>query len=460
MNASPSTTLQLLWKNVTDLIRNKLSNEAYERFFPQLQLLEDTGTHLHIGAEDEMCLAWVETCYTPMIQECASIALDASRQILFTLITHEGKKIESEPLSKLAAPISQTPKRKLAHKPKLDSNLNANFNFENFIVGPNSEFAHAAALAVAQTSTHLYNPLFLHGASGLGKTHLMQAIGNEIERSQPNCNVLYISCEQFANEYIDAIASKGKELSRFRNKYRKIDVLLLDDVQFFGGKKHTQDEFFHTFNTLFDGQKRIILSSDCPANEITKLEPRLVSRFESGLTVEVAHPGLETRIAILRKKRAQWKIDIPDDVISFLATNITKNVRRLEGALTRVATLASFSDRIPQVHEVEIQLRDLLREENSIKVSIDAIQRRVAEHYNIRLADMSSRRRPANIAHARQVAMFLARQLTNSSLQDIGDAFGGRDHGTVIHATKSIESKIALDTSLRDTVERMSSLLS
>ena len=328
--------------------------------------------------------------------------------------------------------------------------LNSRYTFDSFVVGPNNEHAHAAALAVAQTPGKAYNPFFIYGGVGLGKTHLMQAIGHHVPHNGKMSRVCYITSEQFTNDFIQAI--QNATLVKFRKKYRQVDVLLIDDIQFLGGKERMQEEFFHTFNTLFDAHKQIVLSSDRPAAQIANLEGRLVSRFEWGLVTELQAPALETRMAILQKRAAALKLAVSDEVIQFIAERIRTNVRRLEGALVRVASYASLTGRPVTLASLETLLRDALHEEARRAVTIDSIQKRVAEHFDIRIADMTSRRRPKNIAFPRQVAMYLSRTLTDRSLSDIGESFGGRDHGTVLHACKLVEARVRGDASLRQSV--------
>jgi len=335
--------------------------------------------------------------------------------------------------------------------------LNPRNTFESFVVGPNNEIAHAAALAVAQAPARTYNPLFIYGGVGLGKTHLMQAIGQYVWAKKKNVKVIYVSSELFINEFIDAI--QHSNLVKFRKRYRQVDLLLIDDIQFLGGKERSQEEFFHTFNTLFDGHKQIVLSSDRPASEIANLEHRLVSRFEWGLTAELQPPDIETRMAILRKKARGMQIKLRDEVFQFLASRIRTNVRRLEGALMRVASFASLSGRELTQEVVEHLLKDILQEEGRHSITIEQIQRRVAEHFDVRVADMTSKRRPASIAFPRQVAMYLARELTKASLNEIGDAFGGRDHGTVLHACKLVKKRIAEQDNIRQTISFIDSSL-
>ena len=362
----------------------------------------------------------------------------------------------SEPLaSPSPAPVPK------AHKEKASSaaatGMNPRYTFENFVVGTNNEFAHSAALAVAKSPAVTYNPLFIYGVSGLGKTHILHAVGHHVLAKNKSAKIVYLSSEQFTNEFIDAI--QHGTLVKFRKKYRQADVLLIDDIQFFAGKERSQEEFFHTFNALHDGHKQIVLSSDRPASEIEKLEHRLVSRFEWGMTAEIQPPDTETRIAILRSKAESLNIRLASWVIEFLADKIRNNVRRLEGALMRVASYMSLSEKEINRETIETLLRDIFQEQARKAVTIDQIQRSVAEHFDVRLADMTSKKRPANIAFPRQIAMYLSRQHTGSSLTDIGDAFGGKDHGTVIHACKLVKKRMEDDEKTRQIVGLLDSKL-
>lgn len=461
-----------LWSAIKEDMRRQgnVGEYGFESYISQLTLKSDTGTKLVLEYPADMFIDWVETYYSNDIRNSAARVLDAARELEYvaanTAETAEATELalvmdeEEAPAPAIAAAPAAGSKRSRRRSTRsvINSGLNADYTFDSFVVGSNSEFAVAAAKAVVNAPSRMYNPLFVHGASGLGKTHLLQAIGNAIQEKDSNTQVLYVTSEDFTNTYIDAISRQGDSLSNFRRKYRKADVLIIDDVQFLSQKGKTQEEFFHTFNALFASGKQIILSADCPASDITKLDDRLTSRFEQGLTVALNVPDLETRIAILRKKRRMWKSTlISDEVINYLAKNITRSVRRLEGALVRLATFASFSQKSPSIQDARVQLNDLLKEEKTTgDVTIADIQRRVAEEFNIRVADLNGRRRTANIAHPRQLAMFLARRHTQSSLQDIGAAFGGRDHGTVIHATKTIEEKMESTPSVRELVERLS----
>jgi len=328
--------------------------------------------------------------------------------------------------------------------------FNSKNTFDNFVVGSNNSFSHAAALAVAQSPGQAYNPLFVYGGVGLGKTHLLHAIGLHVAGHRKNARVAYVSSERFTNDYIDAI--QNNQLVRFRKRYRQSDVLLIDDVQFLAGKERIQEEFFHTFNALHENRRQIVLTCDRPANEIQNLEQRLVSRFEWGLVTDLQPPDVETRLAILRKKELALGVQLPAEIMSFLATRIRTNVRRLEGALIRVAHFASLTSKPLTIDSVEDLLREVLQEEGRHAITIELIQKRVADHYDIRLADMTSKRRPENIAFPRQIAMYLARTITGSALNTIGEHFGGRDHGTVLHACRIVKDRMEVDVNVRQAV--------
>ncbi|MGJ8672584.1 chromosomal replication initiator protein DnaA [Rubritalea sp.] len=450
---------QKIWNAVSSHLQELLSPDAFQRWFDGAECAEISQNEIKIAVPSDIHQVWIETNFMPELQAAVSKVLDAS--VVSKVIvagsedfTLEGGSDQDTSEHSVSLPVAD----QLSLEKKLRTvGLNPLFNFKRFVVGQNSEFAHAACTAVASGSGVSYNPLFIHGGSGLGKTHLMQAVGNRMLAENPNAKVVYLTSEKFTNEFIDSV--KKGDLDKFRRRYRKADVLLIDDIQFLAGKERSQEEFFHTFNTLLDLQSQIVLTSDRPACEIKKFEPRLISRFESGLTVETQSPRMETRVAILQKKMEDWDVELSDEVIRFLAERIRSNVRRLEGALVRLATYASLGGSSITIERAETLLRDILREEGAKQVSIDAIQKIVSEHFDVRLADMSSRRRPANIAFARQVAMYLSRKMTQSSLMEIGDAFGGRDHGTVIHAVKKVESRMGKESMVRDTVDLLDAML-
>lgn len=451
------------WDKVSAVLRRLVGEDAFQRWFRGVEWGGMEDSVATISVPGEMHQLWIETNYLPELNTAVSQVIEPVREVC--VMVASSSHAEAIPVNGHVHHANHAPRvhkatgddgEALARRIK-STGLNPGYTFESFVVGANSQFAHAACEAVAKKSGIGYNPLFIHGGPGLGKTHLMQAIGQEILRRQPGARVIYLTCEKFTNEFIDSV--RRGDIEKFRRRYRSSDVLLIDDVQFIAGKERSQEEFFHTFNTLLDGRNQVVLTSDRPACEIKNLEPRLVSRFECGLTVEMQPPQMETRLAILRKKSLAWKVRVDESILIFLAEKIRTNVRRLEGALMRVATYASLAGESVTVEKVEHMLRDLLREEASRQVTIDAIQKAVAEHFDIRLADMTSRRRPASIAFPRQVAMFLSRSLTKGSLMEIGEAFGGRDHGTVIHACKKVGDKIDEEPGLKESLARIEAQL-
>jgi chromosomal replication initiator protein len=428
------------------------------RWFHPLTLQAYSKNSLTLSSDNSIYRYWIEENYLPQLVSTASKVLGESVTIVFLSDGVTAPSLEDSSHPPEAPPKKENVVRAIGTATtELRGRLNPRSTFESFVVGENNRFAAAAARAVAEAPTRTYNPLFLHGKVGLGKTHLMQAVGHLIQQNKKHLKVFYVTSEQFTNDYISAI--QHGELSKFRRSYRQIDVLLIDDIQFLAGKDRSQEEFFHTFNTLCDGSKQIVLTSDSPPTEIANLEKRLVSRFEMGLTAELQLPDTETRLAILRHKITAMHAKLNDDVLGFIAERVKTNVRRLEGALNRVAAFASLHGKSITVPQVEVLLRDLLQQEGQPTVSIDLIQRRVTETYDLRLADMTSKRRPANIALPRMVAMYLSRRLTTSSLNEIGDAFGGRDHGTVLHATRTIEKKLKDDEKLRRIVNYLAEKL-
>jgi chromosomal replication initiator protein len=444
-----------LWQKLSAALKPQVSADTFKRWFSAVELVEATEGSLTFRVPNNIYQFWIESNHMAALQAAIVMAFGGPREVNFLS--------PSEPTDEGAAAGATR-----IEEDKSDSDrgarptgsalgLNPRNTFESFVVGPNNEIAHAASLAVAQSPAKTYNPLFVYGGVGLGKTHLMQAIGQYVLAKKKNMKVMYLSSELFINEFIDAI--QHSNLVKFRKRYRQADLLLIDDIQFLGGKERSQEEFFHTFNTLFDGHKQIVLSSDRPASEISKLEHRLVSRFEWGLTAELQPPDIETRMAILRKKARTMQIKLRDEVLEFLANRIRTNVRRLEGALMRVASFASLSGKELTNEVVEHLLKDILQEEARHSITIEQIQRRVAEHFDVRIADMTSKRRPANIAFPRQVAMYLSRELTKASLNEIGDAFGGRDHGTVLHACKLVKKRMKEQDALRQTISFIDSSL-
>ncbi len=458
ISVMPHATLQSnLWETVKCDLKGLFPEDVFQMWFEPLSCLAATEDALVLGVPNDFAAIWIHDNYLDLISQ--RLRLAAGRMV------HVSLKKADQPGGEASAPITEPKnrapqaKRTLRYDERLASagSLNPRNSFENFVVGPNSQLAHAASLAVAQAPAQAYNPLFIHGSTGLGKTHLMHAIGHSILQRNPEARVAYLSTEKFTNEYIHAIQENA--LTKFRQRYRSVDVLLVDDVQFLAGKERIQEEFFHTFNDLFESQKQIVISSDRPVTEIATLEARLVSRFQWGLSADIQSPDFETRVAILKTKAATLKVTLPMPVIEFMAQHISKNIRRLEGALIKISSYAALTGKTLDLASAELLLKDVLMEEAQNRLNIEGIQKRVADHYQIRHSDMTSKRRPSAIAFPRQIAMYLSRQLTRHSLQEIGQAFGGRDHGTVIHAVKTVENMMEQDDSVQGSVDFLKSQL-
>lgn len=450
-------TVNELWERILDEMRTHcgVGQVTMDDLLSQLTPLTDDGKRIRLSYPEGFMISWVELNYADSMAHAAARVLHAARDIEFV---SEGEAEQNPILPEQTLPAPKA-KKTISRRKPLNTGLNTDYTFDSFVEGSSNSFAYAAARAVAY-SADAPKLLFIHGESGLGKTHLLQAIGNAICERDEATQVLYLTSETFMNDYIDAISRKGDAINTFRRKYRKADVLLIDDVQFLARAGKTQEEFFHTFNALFASGKRIVLSADCPAGAITSMDERLVTRFQQGLTVRLLAPDYETRMAILRRRLQQGRNRlISAELVNFLATNITGSVRTLEGALVQLTTFASFCSRPLTIADARAQLSDLLRKKRGSGLSIEDIQQRVAEEFNVRIAELNGRRRTADIAKARQVAMFLARKHTDRSLQDIGAAFGGRDHGTVLHAERTIAEQMSADSGLCEHIRRLTAAL-
>jgi len=442
-------SVEKIWDSAQEQLRSKLSRDTYNMWFAPLRAGAMDGSHVTLEAPNEFCELWLKDNYISLLQDALAIAAGRQLQIKFKVSTAATPAVDSVPSRPPVKAKTSEPAHERASASN-DNSFNPKNTFETFVVGNNNNFAYAAALAVAQAPGKSYNPLFLYGGVGLGKTHLLHAIGQHVAVNKKGARVAYLSSEKFTNEYIDAI--QNNKLATFRKKHRQTDVLLIDDVQFLAGKERIQEEFFHTFNALHESHKQIVLTCDRPASEIQNLENRLVSRFEWGLVTDLQPPDVEMRLAILKKKAQTMNVTLSEDVMNFLANRIRTNVRRLEGALIRVASYASLTGKKLSIEVVEGLLREILHEEGRLSISVEVIQKKVAEHFDIRLADMTSKRRPENIAFPRQIAMYLTRQMTESSLNTIGEAFGGRDHGTVLHACRLVKDRMEVDANVRQVV--------
>lgn len=443
------TSAEKIWGSAQEHLRSMLAADTYNLWFAPLRACGQEDTNLVLEVANDFCEVWLKDNYMGLLQDVVAVASGRQLQIKFRVGSSNGSQPQplAAPPAEKAKLAEAAPERNAALH---DFSFNPKNTFDSFVVGNNNNFAYAAALAVAQSPGKSYNPLFLYGGVGLGKTHLLHAIGQYVFSHKKGARVAYVSSEKFTNEYIDGI--QNNQLAKFRKRYRQTDVLLIDDIQFLAGKERIQEEFFHTFNTLHEGHKQIVLTCDRPASEIQNLEHRLVSRFEWGLVTDLQPPDVEMRLAILNKKTQLMGVQLPDEIMNFLANRIRTNIRRLEGALIRVASYAALTGKKLSLEVVEGLLRELLHEEGRYSISIEVIQKKVAEHFDIRLADMTSKRRPENIAFPRQVAMFLSRQMTESSLSTIGEAFGGRDHGTVLHACRLVKDRMEVDANVRQVV--------
>lgn len=442
--------LDELWNKVLARVEQQISKPSFETWLKSTKLLSYKGTNVTIAAPNSFAREWLENHYVHLIAGILSELTGEDLYIKFVV-----QKDQDNEDFDIPAPVIQTKTAEPSEVPH--SMLNPKYTFDTFVIGSGNRFAHAASLAVAEAPAKAYNPFFIYGGVGLGKTHLMHAIGHYVLEHNPNAKVVYLSSEKFTNEFINSIRDNKTE--EFRNKYRNVDVLLIDDIQFLAGKESTQEEFFHTFNTLHTESKQIVISSDRPPKEIPTLEDRLRSRFEWGLITDITPPDLETRIAILRKKAKADGLDIPNEVMHYIANQIDTNIRELEGALIRVVAYSSLVNQDITVELAQEALKDIMPNSKPKSVTIQDIQKVVGEHYNIRLEDFSSKKRTKSIAFPRQVAMYLSRELTDFSLPKIGEEFGGRDHTTVIHAHEKIEKMLKEDKQLQEEIKQIRSML-
>jgi len=438
-----------IWSELLPSIEKSVNKPIYETLVSSTKPIAFKDNVLEIGIPHDVIKEWLSKhCITILEAEIQSIY----PQIQKIIFTSGHTNLFQTPTLDTQGRISEENDH-VARSVQF-AYLNPRYTFDMFVVGNGNRFAHAAALAVAAAPATAYNPLFVYGGVGLGKTHLMQAVGYSVLKKNSKVRVLYITCEMFTNELITSI-QQGK-MQDFRNKYRNIDLLMVDDIQFLAGKERTQEEFFHTFNTLHSANKQIIVSSDRPPKEIPTLEDRLRSRFEWGLIADIQSPDFETRIAILRKKAELVDLTVPDEVTQFIASKIDTNIRELEGALIRVVAFASLSNTDISISLVEQVLKDLVSPvKTKTSISADSIKKATAEYYSVKIDDMSAKIRTKEIATARQVAMFLCRELTEGSLPKIGEEFGGRDHTTVLHAYEKIKNALKIDKDITEAVKNI-----
>ena len=441
------------WELAQDYLRQVLDEHSYKNWFSQTRFESFDQGQLTVNVPSQFFADWLRDHYLDAIVESVRKVIPGFREVRFTALSELCSGVAEQP----AAPLSN-----LKHKTIPTSGTATGFvpryTFDRFVVGSGNRFAHAAAKAVAESPARAYNPLFICGGTGLGKTHLMQALGQEVLSRDADANVVFISSEHFTNQLIESIAKKSTQ--RFRAKYRKADVLLIDDIHFIAGKEATQEEFFHTFNALFERHRQIVLSSDRAPKDIPGLEERLVSRFGWGLVTDIQAPDLETRVAILKSKAGEERVSVPDEVLQYVATHVTTNIRELEGALITVLAFSRLTERKINLQVVEEVLRDLIGSDKIRPVTIEAVQRAVAERFDVRVADLCGRSRQRMIVFPRQVAMYLCKMLIPSlSLNEVGKAFGGKDHTTVLHACQKISKEAAKDPTTKQMLVQLQKTL-
>jgi chromosomal replication initiator protein len=432
-------TAEGLWSEVSGRLRGALNETTYRTWFDHVEGLDLNDDEFVLAVPNDFTRDWIEGHFIGLIRAAVGDATGQERQVQLSV-----KEVEGEP------PAPPEPSR----RESLGVGLNAKYTFDSFVIGSSNRFAHAAALAVAEAPAQAYNPLFIYGGTGLGKTHLLQAIAQYVSEHQGELSVRYVTSETFMNDFINAL--RDKRIEGFKQRYRAYDLLLIDDIQFFEHKERIQEEFFHTFNSIYEAGGQIVISSDRPPKEISTLEARLRSRFEWGLITDIQPPDLETRIAILRKKVKTDRIHVPDPkVLEFIAGRISSNIRELEGALTRVVAFSSLTGRPMTEDLAQDVLKDVFPQGEVRQVTIERIQELVSERFSLSLEELCGDRRSQNIVYPRQVAMYLSRELTDSSLPKIGREFGGRDHTTVIHATSKIARMIREDRSVYNLVQEL-----
>lgn len=439
--------MEIIWKKASEIIKNKISQQNYQTWIRPINISSISDSSIFLSVPNKFFKEWLIDNYTDIITSSLSEIIGAPVTVDYSV--DHASFTQSEPVADgISSHISEKTISRSPHP-----SLNLHYSFDRFVVGTSNQFAHAAAVSVAQQPASHYNPLFIYGGVGLGKTHLLNAIGLQTLSIYPSKNILYVSAEEFMNELINSI--RFDKMQKFRDKYRNIDSLLIDDIQFIAGKERTQEEFFHTFNTLHDSGKQIVVTSDKFPKDIPNLERRLRSRFEWGLIADIQVPETETRIAILEKKAQENSISLPQDVAHYIASIADSNIRELEGILTRVAAFSSLTGREIDKQLVKDMIKNLIKHTTQRETNVDEILKVVALKYKVKVQDIKSNKKYKNLVLPRQVAMYLSRRLTNLSFPDIGQKIGGRDHSTVIYANKKISKLLETDTELHHTIERI-----
>ncbi|SHJ50248.1 chromosomal replication initiator protein DnaA [Malonomonas rubra DSM 5091] len=441
-----------IWQTTLKKLEKNISPQNFSTWIKPINFISITDDQVNLEVPNKFIKGWIKDNYQKVIEEAISDIGTVNYRISISINDNPEIREKPQPEKQEKTEI-ETNKKNLSLKGNDQfSNINKKYTFESFVSGPSNQFAHAAAMAVANNPATTYNPLFIYGGVGLGKTHIVHAIGNEILNKNNNLKICYYSSEKFTNELINSL--RHAKMDEFRNKFRSIDVLLIDDIQFIAGKKSTQEEFFHTFNALYESHKQIVVTSDKFPKEIPDLEERLRSRFEWGLIADIQAPDIETKQAILKMKADQNNIELPEDVSFFLANSVISNVRELEGYLIRIGAFSSLTSTPINLEMAKNILKDIIIEQNK-EITVENIQKTVATHYQIKTSDLKSSKRLKTLVLPRQVAMYISRKLTSSSYPEIGTKFGGKDHSTIIHAIKKIEKNLEEDLQLRTTVEKL-----
>jgi chromosomal replication initiator protein len=444
LSSPPGTSPAELWKKICAILSRELSERSFKTWFEPISLLEVSPDSLTLSVPDQYYGKWLEDHYQNLILSSVEEVVGHPLRIAYRVV--EPPKVA--PSLPSSAPTKERDEALLG--------LNQKYTFDDFVIGPGNRFAHAASVAVSESPAKQYNPLFIYGPTGLGKTHLLQSIAHEMKKRHPEFKILYISSEKFTNQLITAIQTKSTP--QFRARYRTLDLLLIDDVHFIAEKDSTQEEFFNTFNTLYDAHKQIVVTSDRPPREIPGLEERLVSRFGWGLVTDIQPPDFETRVAILKKKMERETVVVPDDVSYFIAGKIKSNIRELEGALIRVVAYCTLTNSKIDVRLAQEILKDSFKEESQ-KFTIEGIQKVVADYFNVKVSDLRAKKRTVSIVRPRQIAMYLVRELTTHSFPEIGEYFGGKDHTTVLHSCNKIAGERDKDVAVRGLLEKLTGLL-
>jgi chromosomal replication initiator protein len=448
--------VKIIWDKSTNIIKKKVSQQNFDTWIQPLEITSMDGGNIHLAVPNKFFKDWLSENYIPIIKESLSAVIGSPVKVHFVIEKFAEVK-GATTQTRHVEPVEKSPPQKKPLGPRMPTSLNLNYGFERFVVGPCNQFSHAACVAVAEQPAKNYNPLFIYGGVGLGKTHLLNAIGLHTLKLNPDRQVLYVPAEEFMNELIGSI--RYDRMPKFREKFRHIEYLLMDDIQFIAGKERTQEEFFHTFNTLHDSGKQIVVTSDKFPKDIPNLEGRLRSRFEWGLVADIQPPEMETKIAILGKKAQENNLNLPNNVAHYIASKSESSIRELEGYLIRIAAYASLAGKEITMDLAKDVLNKILKQGSTTEISIEEIVKTVAGKFNIKINDLKSEKKNKNLVVPRQIAMYLARKLTDESFPDIGAKIGGKDHSTVIYANNKMKKVVEKDVKIKSMIDELEDIL-